>query len=162
MATRMVKLQSMVNKVVGVSKPEYGIKRKWTKKGQIIPLPFDTVEQMLWDEGFRRMVDRGILYINEMQDKIDLGLEPAGAEQPENILVLSDLQIKNYLTTTPYEVFKKEVSELNMTQIRNIINYAITNEIVDVQKCNFLKELTGLDILKEISLNKDLEKVDKQ
>ena len=44
---RMVKLQNMVNKVIGLNKPEYGIKRKWPKKGQIIPLPYDTVEQML-------------------------------------------------------------------------------------------------------------------
>lgn len=32
MATRMVNLQNMVNKTIGLNKPEYGIKRKWTKK----------------------------------------------------------------------------------------------------------------------------------
>ena len=156
--TRMVELQNMVNKTVGVCKPEYGLKRKWTKKGQTIPLPYDIVELLLWDEGFRKMIDRGILYINSMQDKIDLGLEPEGAIEPENIKVLTDLQIKNLLTTAPYVAFVKEIKELTLTQIKNIINYSIANEIVDVQKCNYLTELTNIDILKTISQNKKLAK----
>ena len=68
--TRMVNLKNMVNKTVGVKLPEYGVNRKWTTKGQVIPLPYDTVEQMLWHEGFRKMIDRGILYIENMQDKM--------------------------------------------------------------------------------------------
>jgi hypothetical protein len=53
---------------------------------------------MLWDNGVRVMIDRGILYIPDMKDKIDLGLEPEDATEPENIIVLSDLQINNLLT----------------------------------------------------------------
>ena len=49
MAQRMVKVQNMVNKTVSVKKPEYGINRRWTQKGQIIPLPYEAVEQMLWN-----------------------------------------------------------------------------------------------------------------
>ena len=104
------------------------------------------------------MIDRGILYINSMQDKIDLGWEPEGAIEPENIKVLTDLQIKNLLTTAPYVAFVKEIKELTLTQIKNIINYSIANEIVDVQKCNYLTELTNIDILKTISQNKKLAK----
>lgn len=157
---RMINLKSMVNKIVGVKLPEYGVNRKWTQKGQIIPLPYDTVEQMLWHEGFRKMIDRGILYIDNMQDKIDLGLEPADAKEPENIKVLSDAQIQNLLISQPYTVFKKEITELGMTQINNIINYAIANDIVDVQKCEFLQQLTGIDILKSIATKKENERLD--
>jgi hypothetical protein len=46
MAQRMVKVQNMVNKTVSVKKPEYGINRRWTQKGQIIPLPYEAVEQI--------------------------------------------------------------------------------------------------------------------
>ena len=159
--TRMINLKNMVNKTVGVKLPEYGVNRKWTTKGQVIPLPYDTVEQMLWHEGFRKMIDRGILYIENMQDKIDLGLEPADASEPENIKVLSDIQIKNLLISQPYEVFKREVSSLNMTQINNIVNYAIANEIVDVQKAELLRIVSDIDILKAISNKKEMERLDK-
>ena len=159
--TRLVQLQNMVNKTVGVIKPEYGVNRKWTKKGQTIPLPYDVVEQLLWDEGFRNMIDRGILYINDLQDKIDLGLEPYWAEEPENIIVLSDKQIENLLKDVPYSVFKTEIKKYTLDQINRIVNYALENEIVDVNKCSYLKELTGLDIMKSIATKRDLEREEK-
>lgn len=158
--TRMVNLKNMVNKTVGVSLPEYGVNRKWTTKGQVIPLPYDTVEQMLWHNGFRQMIDRGILYIESMQDKIDLGLEPSDATEPENIKVLSDTQIKNLLISQPYEVFKREIFTLTMTQVNNIINYAIANEIVDVQKAELLRTISNIDILKAVANKKEIERLD--
>ena len=162
MAQRMVKVQNMVNKTVSIKKPEYGINRRWTQKGQIIPLPYEAVEQMLWDNGVRVMIDRGILYIPDMKDKIDLGLEPEGAEEPENIIVLKDNQIKELLTTTPFIVFKKEIEKLTQTQVREIVNYAIVNELVDVNKVCYLKDLTGLDIMKSISINHDIKKAEEE
>ena len=59
---RMVKVTNMVNKTVGVKLPEYGINRKWVRKGQSVPIPFDALSQMLWHNGFRNMIDKGILY----------------------------------------------------------------------------------------------------
>ena len=160
MAQRMVKVQNMVNKTVSVKKPEYGINRRWTQKGQIIPLPYEAVEQMLWDNGVRVMIDRGILYIPDMKDKIDLGLEPEDAAEPENIIVLSDLQINNLLINVPFSVFKREIDKLPETQVREVVNYAILHEIADIQKTDYIGELTGVDILKVISRNKDVKKAE--
>ena len=160
MAQRMVKVQNMVNKTVSIKKPEYGINRRWTQKGQIIPLPYEAVEQMLWDNGVRVMIDRVILYIPDMKDKIDLGLEPEDATEPENIIVLSDLQINNLLTNIPFSVFKREIDKLSETQVREIANYAILHEIADIQKTDYIGELTGVDILKAISRNKDVKKAE--
>lgn len=162
MAVRTVLLQNMVNKTIGLNKPEYGIKVKWTKKGQCIPLPFDTVQQMIFDEGFYRMLENGYLYINDMKDKIDLGLEPAGATESENIKVLSDEKIESLLKKLPFSVFKRELANYNKTQIESLINYAIVNECLDAEKSDYLKELTGIDILKAVSLNRDLAKADKK
>lgn len=159
---RMINLKSTVNKTVGVKLPEYNVNRVWKQKGQTIPLPYDTVEQMLWNEGFRNMIDRGILYIDNLQDKIDLGLEPEDAKKPENIIVVSDAEIKNLLTISTLEQFKKSVDRLNRTQIDNIINYAIVNDLVDVAKAMYLKELTGVDILENVSRKKKLEEAEKK
>lgn len=162
MSTRRVKIVNMVNKTVGVRLPEYGVNKKWSMKGQPQMIDYDIVEQLLWHEGFRRMIDRGILYIEDMKDKIDLGLEPEGAEEPENIIVLKDNQIKELLTTTPFIVFKKEIEKLTQTQVREIVNYAIANELVDVNKVSYLKDLTGLDIMKSISINHDIKKAEEE
>lgn len=161
MNTRMVKITSMVNKTVGVKRPELGVNRKWTQKGQIMPIPYDIVEQLLWTEGFRNMIDRGILYIDNLQDKIDLGLEPYDAKEPQNIIVLTDIQIANLLKNVPFVAFKQEISKLGMTQIKEIVNYAILHEVVDVQKADLLRQITGTDILKRISFNKDMNEAEK-
>ena len=161
MNTRMVKITSMVNKTVGVKRPELGINRKWTQKGQVMPIPYDIVEQLLWTEGFRNMIDRGILYIDDLQDKIDLGLEPYDAKEPQNIIVLTDIQIANLLKNVPFVAFKQEISKLGITQIKEIVNYAILHEVVDVQKADLLRQITGTDILKRISFNKDMNEAEK-
>lgn len=155
--TRMVKLRNTLNKRVGVRFPEFNINRTWETKGQIIPIPFEVVEQLLWNKGFENMIKRGILYIEDMQDKIDLGLEEEGTDKPTNIVVLTDGEIDIMIKKQPYEKFVEKVSNLNTTQVDNIINYMINNEVVDVQKCAYLKSLTGTDILKIISMRRDAD-----
>ena len=51
--------------------------------------------------------------------------------------------------------------KLGMTQIKEIVNYAILHEVVDVQKADLLRQITGTDILKRISLNKDMNEAAK-
>lgn len=159
---RMVNLRSMVNKTIVVKIPEYGINRKWTNKGQIIPVPYTIMEQLMWHNGFKNMIDRGILYIDNLQDKIDLGIEPIGSTKPSNIIVLNDEEIKECLTTMPFDTFTKKVESLNKTQVDNIINYILANEIVDVAKCTFLKELTNIDTINIIHQRKDAELAEKK
>lgn len=160
MMQRMVKVQNMVNKTISIKKPQYNFNKRWTQKNQIIPVPFEALEQMLWDEGIRRFFDRGMLYISEMKDKIDLGLEPEGATEPQNIIVLTDKQINDFLTSKPFVVFKKELEDLSDTQIREIVNYAIIHELADIEKVNYLKKITGVDILKAIARNLDVKEAE--
>lgn len=153
---RMVILKNMVNSRVGVSNPNLGYNRRWERKDHTQGIPFEIVEQLLWDEGFRHMIDSGILYIENLQDKIDLGLEPAGATEPVNIIVLNSNEIKKLLTETPFEDFKRKIAILSKVQVDNIVDYAIENRLIDSAKCSFLKEVTKKDILLAISRREDL------
>lgn len=156
MENRQVLLENMMDAIVSVVKPEYGVRRKWNKRGQVMALPFDIVEQLLWDRGFRNLIDNGILYIKDMQTKIDLGLEPAGAEEPVNIRSLNEQDMQN-IWNAPVAVFKKELEDLPQIQIDNLVEYAIAHDIVDAAKCGYIKQLTGKDILKAISNKQDME-----
>lgn len=117
---------------------------------------------MIYDEGFSKMLERGYLYIDSMQDKIDLGLEPYGATEPENIRVLTDDKIKDMLIKYPITTFKGELKKYNDAQINALVNYAIANEVLDAEKCSLLKDITGIDILKAVALNRDLAKADRK
>ena len=160
MAERMVTFINTTNRTVGVKIKEYGINKVWKTKNQKISIPYTLVEEMLWHEGFRAMIDRGILYIENLQDKIDLGLEPEGAKKPENILVVNDEEIRDLLIAKPITQFKDFVDKLNPTQITNIVNYAIANDLVDVAKSSYLQEKTGIDILKNVARKKEMERID--
>ncbi len=158
MATRMVKVTNMVNAMVSVKDTAYNVNRRWNKRGQTLPIPYEAVEGLLWQDGFRRMIDSGILYIADMKDKQDLGLEPLEAKEPVNIIALTEIQMKNLLTSTPLTVFKKEVQALPRVQVDNLIEYAIQNKLTDSEKCSFLKTLTKKDILAAISAKEDDER----
>lgn len=152
---RMVKITNMVNAQVSVNDPFNGINRIWKKKGQSTAIPFEAVEQMLYDDGFRNMIDCGILYIDSMKDKQDLGLEPLEAEVPTNIIALSDADMEKLWKATPLVVFKREVMNLPSVQVDSLIEYAVQNKIVVADKCAFIKELTKKDILLAISRNQE-------
>jgi hypothetical protein len=155
MQGRQVKVRNTVNRTVVMKLPEFGINRVWRGIGVTYPIPFDVLEQALWQSGVKYLFETGILYIDDMQDKIDLGLEPADAKQPENIIVLNDGQKLNLLKVTNFEDFKTKIHELSKDQVDALIDYAIDNKIVDVEKCSYLKELTGRDILKIVSNQED-------
>lgn len=158
MENRMVAIKNTVNAKVCVSDMSLGVTRYWNKKGHVMSFPFEVVEQLLWNEGFKHMIDDGTLYIENLQDKIDLGIEPEGVVEPVNVIVLSDKQMKEYWTSIPYSVFVKEISDLPKTQVDNLIQFAIDNDLVDGQKCSYIKELTGKDILKAISYKSEADK----
>nr|DAD59071.1 MAG TPA: hypothetical protein [Caudoviricetes sp.] len=102
------------------------------------------------------MFRQGMLYIDNMKDKQDLGLEPMEATEPTNIIALSETQMRELLNNKPIAVFKNELAKLPDAQIDNLIDFAISNKIVNVDKCAILKEVTGRDILKAIRTQEEI------
>lgn len=159
---RIVEVKNMIQANVSISKPEYGINRHWSGFGQIMKIPFDNLEQAMWDSGVQNMFTSGILYIDNLQDKIDLGLEPADTTEPVNIVLLDEKKMENLLKNVPLSVFKTEVSQLTRVQVDSLITYAINKQLIDPAKCSWLKDLTGKDILKAISQKEDMLKAEKK
>lgn len=151
METRMVRLRNTTAKTVTVFSPAYNIKRTFPGKGAVQMLPYDAVEQLLWDNGFQYMIKTGQLYIDDMQTKIDLGLESPDAKVPTNIKVLTPEQILTLLKVRSVEEFKKEVSTISVEQCNEIVKYAVENNLIDNDKVNYLKERTGKDVIAMIA-----------
>jgi hypothetical protein len=105
----------------------------------------------MWDTGFKNLIYSGILYIPDLQDKIDLGIEDADATEAKNIIAFDEKKMTELLTETPMQEFVELMTTVPRTQVDNLIIYAIEKEIVNTEKCRFLKALTGKDILIGIS-----------
>lgn len=154
MENRPVKIVSNIDATIGINDPQLRFTRTWERRGTVRTVDLDTLRELCYNPGTNNLFTRGILVIEDMDIKKDLGLEPEEAEEPVNIMVLSEQQKQRYLKFAPIQDLKQICSKLTRTEIDNLIDYAIKNEIIDYEKCQFLKDLTGRDIMKSIELNK--------
>ena len=152
-----VKVVSTVKSRMGVKVPELRFSRQWLKKGSAVMIDRDILEELMYDSGFKYMIDSGMLYIEDMAVKKELGLEPEDAKEPVNIIVLSDKEMRHYMVTMPLAQFKEKVTELRKEQLETLVDFAIENRLADIDKAKYIKELCGKDIVRAIQLN-DLDK----
>lgn len=157
MEQEKVKVVSTVKSRLGVTVPEMRFSRQWLKKGSAVMIEKNTLEELMYDSGFKYMIDTGMLYIEDMEVKKDLGLEPEDAKVPVNIIVLSDKEMRHYMVTMPIAEFKEKVDELKYEQLQTLVDFAIEHRLGDIDKSNYIKQLCGKDIVRAIQLN-DLDK----
>ena len=149
-----VKVVNLISSRVNIDVPDVRLKRVWEQKGAIKAIPFDQLEEALYDPGVEALFREGILGIKDLETKKKLGLEPEDATEPVNIITLDDTQRKRYLTAMPLHEFKTNIKELPLEQIRELAQYAIDNELVDFDKSEIIKKITGTDIIGTIQMNK--------
>ena len=89
-----------------------------------------------------------------MDVKIELGLEPEGATEPENIIVLNDAQRQRLLTVAPIRDLKEMLGKISYEQAQELTEYAIDHEITDINRCEVLKTATGVDVIKAVLLRR--------
>ena len=154
MENRKVMVKSMVASRVGINLPDLKLKRTWEKRGVVRPIPFEELEQALYEPGVEYMFKQGILAIDSMEDKIALGLEEEGTTAPTNIIVLTEAEMDRYWKVLPFIEFKQKLTGLPKEQIQNLVDHAIDKEYTDINKCEYIKEKMEIDIIRAIQLNR--------
>ena len=140
---------------ISVNIPDLRFKREWPNKGASVLIEKETLEEMMYDNGFKYMIDTGMLYIEDLEVKKELGLEPEDATEPVNIIVLSDNDMKRMMTAMPQFEFDAKLKTLNYEQMLALADFAIKNELGDFGKCDAIKKACGKDILTAIKLNRE-------
>lgn len=149
-----VKVISTVIGSVGIHLPNLNFVRYWPQKGSIVMIPFFILEEGIFDVGFYNMLKNGDLYIEDMEVKKALGLEPDDATVPENIIVLPENRIIYLLKTASIDELKDVLSKVSIEQANNLAQYAIDHQINDFDKSELIKARTGRDITKSILLER--------
>lgn len=155
MENKKIKVKSLVNGRIRIFLPDLKLNVRWERKGQTRMIDFDALQEAMYDYGTEYMFKEGMLGIEDMETKIALGLEPEGATEPQFIKVLNDEQMKRMMTVMPIYDFKEEIKTYPKEQILNLVDYAVEHEYSDINKCDVLKELTGIDIISAIRLNRE-------
>lgn len=145
------------NNYVVINNPQLRFKRVLEKKGARVTVDKEIFTELLYSNGFNSLIKKGILYIEDMEIKKEVGLEPEDATEPVNIIVLTDKQKERLLRIAPFSEFKDTCEKISFEQLKELISFAITNEInMDMNKMDYLQAKTGKDILKAIQLNRSL------
>lgn len=152
---KKIKVKSLVNGKIRIFLPDLKLNIRWDRKGQTRMVDFEALQEAMYDYGTEYMFKEGMLGIEDMETKIALGLEPEGATEPQLIKILNDEQMKRMMTVMPIYDFKEELKTIPREQILNLVDYAIENEYSDINKCDVLKEITGIDIISAIRLNRE-------
>ena len=140
---------------ISVNISDLRFKREWPNKGASILIEKETLEEVMYDSGFKYMIDTGMLYIEDLEVKKELGLEPEDATEPVNIIVLNDNDMKRMMTAMPQFEFDAKLKTLNYEQMLALADFAIKNELGDFGKCDAIKKACGKDILTAIKLNRE-------
>lgn len=132
---------------------ELPFRHEWLGENAKFAIEHDTLEQLLYDPGFKYMIDTGMLYIEDMEEKKTLGIEPEDAAEPVNVIVLNDKERRRYMVNLSLPEFKEKVQKLSYEQVTQLADYAVANRLADFDKAEYLKEICGRDVIQAIRLS---------
>lgn len=156
MENRMVRIRSTISGKMVINAPEYRVHVVLPQKNSVQQIPFETLRDILPLSGVDYMFRQGLVYIDNMQDKIDLGLEEPETKEPTNIIVYNDEDIKRLLKTATYEEFQNAIKKVSIDQRKEIAKFAINNQLMtDISKNDFLTATCGINVLSNIIRERD-------
>ena len=151
-----VKIISSFDGRCGIDNSDLHISRRWPARGASVMLDKSIVEELMYDDAFKNMIEDGTLYIEDMELKKELGIEPEDAVTP-TIIYLGDKELERFWKNMPIAQFKVETQKLKKAQIDSLVDYAITHgDDGSIPKANFLTEISGRNVLKGIELRKSI------
>ena len=147
-----IKVISQYNGRCGIDNDDLHISRRWPARGSYVMFDKEVLEELMYDSAFKNMIDEGYLYIENLEVKKELGIEPEEATTAK-IIYLSDKELDRYWKIMPLPQFKTEIKQLTKVQLDSLADYAILHgNDGSIQKANYLTQITGRNILKGIEL----------
>ena len=148
---------SMVNGLVSINRPEHRLVKVWPKKGTKLPVEKDALREAIYEPGVEYMFKNGMLYIDDMDFKIELGLEEEGAKAPTAIIPVDEKYLERLLKRMPLLDMKTAVKAMNSEQRQEMIEYASGQNDIQMDRIQAIKEITGTDLFKVIELKRQRE-----
>lgn len=147
-----IKVISMFNGRCGIDNSDLHISRRWPARGSYVAFDREVIEELMYDDAFRNMIENGTLFIDNLDLKKELGIEPLDAEK-STIILLNDKELDRFWKNMPVAQFKQEVKSLRKAQIDCLVDYAIAHpKDGDMSKIEILTKLSGRNVLKSIEL----------
>lgn len=142
MDNKIVYVTNMANHKVGIKMPDLNLKVVWEKRGARKPISEEKLQMAMYDAGVEYMFNQGILVVEDKEVEKELNIEE---------VALTDKQMENLWKNATSVDFRIRVKELPYEQIKLLANWAIENNIMDLDKAKIIKELIGTDIIAKVT-----------
>lgn len=152
-----VMVTSMVSGRIGLVLPRLHINKVWPKKNTKLPVEKDVLREAIYEPGVEYMFKQGLLYIDDMDFKIELGLEEEGTKAPTNVIPMDEKYMSRVLKLMPIAEMKKAIAAMNDNQKRELIDFASEQNDISFDRMDVIKKLTGIDVVKVIELKRSKE-----
>lgn len=152
-----VMVTSMVSGRIGLVLPRLHINKVWPKKGTKLPVEKEVLREAIYEPGVEYMFKQGLLYIDDMDFKIELGLEEEGTKAPTNVIPMDEKYMSRVLKLMPIAEMKMAISAMNDNQKRELIDFASEQNDISFDRMDVIKKLTGIDVVKVIELKRSKE-----
>ena len=149
-----VMVTSMVGGTISAASLEH---RVWNKKGQKLPVSKDVLREAIYEPGIEYMFKKGILYIDDMEMKIELGLEAPGTTIPTEVLPVDDKYLNRVLKLMPISEMKAAIDKMSIVQKQELVDYASKQNDIQLDRLAIVSDKCNVDILKTIELNRQKE-----
>ena len=103
------------------------------------------------------MFKNGLLYIDDMEFKIELGLEEPEAKVPTNIVPVDEKYLERVMKRMPLAEMKQALKKMSADQLEELITYASSQNDIQLDRISAIKEVTGTDLFKVIDLKRQRE-----
>lgn len=143
------------NHSVLIQLPDIKFRRTWQKESSI-KVDIEVLREAIYDIGFKAFIDEGVLFIEEKEIRVELGLEEEDAEKPF-ITILKPMQMTRLIKAATVDEFKSTLSEITKEQALSLVDLAIGEKSISMDKLMALKEKTGIDVVKAIELERQNE-----
>ena len=144
---------SMVGGNIGITLPHIRFNKTWPRKGTKLTIEKDILREAIYEPGVEYLFKQGILYIDDLSFKIELGLEPEGAETPTHVAV-DEKYMTRVLKVMPVGEMKKAISEMNEIQRQEFVDFASSQNDISLERIKVIDQVTGANILKIIELKR--------
>lgn len=154
-----VLVTSMVKHSVGISLPQNGymVEKNWPQKGAKVLIDKESLREGIYLPGVEYMFKKGILYIDDMDFKIELGLEEPETKTPTNIIPMDEKYLERVMKRMPLTEMKQTIKKMSRDQLEELILYASSQNDIQLDRITAIKELTGTDLFKVIELKMQRE-----
>ena len=154
MSDDKIKVISAIDHRCGIDNADLHISRRWPGRGSVVTFTKEQIEELMFDPSFRNMVDDGMLYIDDMEVKKEVGVEPEDATTP-TIILMDEKQLERFWKNMPMTQFKLETEKLTKSQLTSLARYAMSHgDDGSIEKANYLTKISGFQILKGIENSK--------